>query len=127
MYQEANYLYANELYNANKPYEALKYYRNILDYKDVSTKKLTRVAYRVVGTWKTDKGAVFTFRDDGTCTIEGKEMYFYAKNFTLMAGDRPEELNINYHIVDSREQRMTLRHTPTKKLYKFTRVAEEAP
>ena len=125
MYKEANYLYANELYNADKPYEALKYYRNILDYKDVSSKKLDRASYRVIGTWKTEKGAVFVFRDDGTCTIEGKEMYFTARNFTLRAGDRPEELNVNYHIVDSREKRMTLRNQATKKLYKLTRVQDE--
>ncbi|NLO12876.1 MAG: hypothetical protein GX124_01985, partial [Clostridiales bacterium] len=127
MYKEANYLYANALYNDNKPYEALVYYRRILDYRDVSSRKLDRASYRVIGTWKTEKGAVFIFRDDGSCSIEGKEMFYSAKNFTLLAGDRPSELNINYHIVDSREKRMTLRHTPTKKLYKFTRVTEEAP
>lgn len=127
MYQEANYLYANELYNADKPYEALKYYRNIPDYKDVSSKKLDRASYRVLGSWKTSKGAAFIFRDDGTCSIEGKEMYFFAKNFTLKAGDRPDELNVSYHIVDSRELRMTLRHTPSKKLFKLTKVTESAP
>ncbi len=126
MYQEANYLYANELYADNKPYEALVYYRNVLGYKDVA-KKLDRASYRVIGSWKTDRGAEFTFRDDGTCLIEGKEMYYFAKNFTLRAGDRPEELNVHYHIVDSREQRMTLRNESTKKLYKFVKVTEDKP
>ena len=127
IYKEATYQYANALYNDDKPYEALVYYRKILDYKDVSSRRLDRASYRVLGTWQTEKGAVFIFRDDGSCVIEGKEMFFSAKNFTLLAGDRPGELNINYHIVDSREKRMTLRHTPTKKLYKFTRVTQEEP
>ncbi len=124
MYREANYRYADQLYEEQKPYEALVYYRNVLDYRDVSTKKLKRVAYEIIGKWESTKGAVFIFRDDGTCSMEGKEMYYYARTYSLLVGDRPDELDILYNIVDLRAKSLSLRHEDTGKLFKCARVEE---
>lgn len=123
LYDKACYDYANALYEDNKPYEALIYYRKIPDYKDID-KKLDRVAYRILGTWQTAKGAVFLFREDGTCQIEGKEQFFYAKNLRLVSGDHRERLNQNFQIVSESKKSLTLRNIQTKKLYKLKRMAD---
>ena len=122
MFHDAVYQYAEALYADKKPYEALKYYRMILDYKDVSTKKITRVPYQIIGKWESTKGVIFEFRDDGTCVMDGKEMYYYARQYLLQVGERPEEININYNIVYLREKALTIQNTKTKTLYKCTRV-----
>jgi hypothetical protein len=122
MYQEANYLYADALYADNKPYEALVYYRNILEYKDVKTRKLNRTPYRIIGKWESTKGVVFEFRDDGTCLMDGKELYYFARNYSLMAGDRPEKLDIAYRIVNLRDNSLSIQNQKNKVLYKCTRV-----
>ena len=93
-------------------------------YKDVTTRKLNRVPYLLIGSWRSQKGAEFIFREDGTCLIEGKEMYYYARQYLLQVGDRPEELNIRYNIVYLRNQALTLRHEKTKVIYKCTLFEE---
>ena len=123
MYQEAVYNYARELYNAEKPYEALPYYRKILDYKDVSSHRLTRVPYRILGTWQTADGSmVMEFREDGTCTIGGREYYFYAQNYALNTGDRPDGLDIAYSILNLTEKSFNLRRLSPRASYRMTRV-----
>jgi len=122
MYQEAAYRYADELYKDKKPYEALAYYRKIPDYKDVSTKKITRTPYQIIGSWRSQKGAEFIFRDDGSCLIEGKEMYYYARQYLLQVGSRPDELNISYNIVYLRPKALSLRHMGNQTLYKCERL-----
>ncbi len=59
MYQEANYLYANELYADNSPMRRWSTSQCPLGYKDVAKKD--RASYRVIGSWKTDRGREFTF------------------------------------------------------------------
>ena len=124
MYKEANYRYADQLYAEKKPYEALVYYRNILDYKDVSTRKLKRASYEIIGTWESNRGAVFIFRDDGTCSMEGKEMFYFAQGYTLQVGDRPGELDMPWRIVDLRPKSLSLRNSQTQRQYKCVRVED---
>lgn len=125
MYNRANYEYANALYADKKPYEALKYYNNILDYKDVRSEKLDRVCYRILGLWVSSTGVVMEFRDDGTCTIDGREYYFYAKNFSLETGDQPDDLSGGWTIHSCNGKTMSLENTRTHKQYKLTKQVSE--
>ncbi len=122
IYKNAVYLYANQLYDNKEPYLALPYYRAIPDYKDVARTKLTRTPYRILGVWQTEKGFTMTFREDGTCTIGGRDYLFYARNYLLAAGDRREELNITYNILALSDNQLNLRRDKPRTLYKMTRV-----
>ena len=122
LYENAVYLYANKLYDAREPYLALPYYRKIPDYKDVTRTKLTRTPYRILGAWQTEKGFKMTFREDGTCTIDGRDYLFYARNYLLAVGDRREELNTTYNILALSTDQMNLRRDDPRTLYKMTRV-----
>ena len=112
-WQEAAYQYAEQLFNEDKPYEAYAYYNQLLDYKDVASKKLTRRAYQVIGEWETGKHERFVFNGDGTCEIEGKKLYYTVKNWTLRAGKAANDLDTTYRIVsiNNSATRMTLRVT----------------
>jgi len=124
MYNMANYEHANALYADKKPYEALRYYRNILDYKDVATEKMDRVCYRILGVWVSTTGVVMEFRDDGTCNIDGKEYYFFARNFSLETGETSDDLTGGWTIHSCNGKTMSLENTRTHKQYKLTKQAE---
>lgn len=121
MYSLANYEYANELYADKKPYEALKYYNNILGYKDVESEKLDRVCYRILGLWVSNTGIVMEFRDDGTCTIDGEKYYFFARNFSLETGADADDMTGKWTIHSCNEKTMSLENNRTHKQYKLTR------
>ncbi|MHC1786821.1 MAG: hypothetical protein AB9880_07160 [Christensenellales bacterium] len=123
MYEKAVYDYANQLYNAGEPYQALPYYRSIPGYKDVTRSKLTRVAYRILGTWETEKGFRMTFREDGTCTIDGREYLFYARPYQLAVGDRRDELSDTYNILAISDDQLNMRRDKPRTLYKLTKAA----
>ena len=122
LYQEAVYQYAEQLYNDLKPYEALVYYRMIPEYKDVTSRKLSRVAYRIIGVWETQKGAQFVFREDGTAKVLDKDMYYFARQYQVRVGSKPDEWSTDYTIVSMREDTLTLRNTKTRVQYRCTRV-----
>ena len=124
MYEQANYAYAGELYNKDKPYEALPYYRNIPDYRDVSTRRLTRVPYRIMGEWESTKGVKMVFNEDGTCVMDGRKLYYLAKNYLLQVGARPDHFDESYSIVRFPEdgKTLTLQNRATKTYYRMDRV-----
>ena len=123
LYREANYLYANRLYEQKQPYEALVYYRNILDYKDVD-RKLDRVCYRMLGTWVSRTGVYMEFRDDGTCTLDGKNYYFRGSQFSFFVGDKPDALNTEWTIFSCQNDVLSVQNNKTGSQYKLTRVTE---
>lgn len=124
MYEQANYAYAGQLYNQDKPYEALPYYQNIPEYRDVKTQRLTRVPYRIMGEWESTKGVKMTFNPDGTCVIDGRKLYYLAKNYLLRVGTRADNLDESYSIVRFPEdgKSLTLQNRKTKTYYRMTRV-----
>ena len=123
LYQEANYLYANQLYDEKKPYEALTYYRRILDYKDVE-RKLDRVCYRMLGRWVSRTGIEMEFREDGTCTIDGKAYYFRGSQFAFFLGNSPDALKEEWTIYDCDESVLSVENNKAKVQYSMTRVTE---
>ncbi len=127
MYQEARYQYAESLYNAKKPFEALTYYNQIKDYKDVSSKKLTRSVYRIIGDWVSagSRGTRMTFRDDGTCQIDGKPYYFTvgaSGAYALSIGDRADSLTYTYNILSLSDNELNLRNIKTRTVYKMEKA-----
>ena len=63
------------------------------------------------------------FREDGSCTIENKNYYYYAPNiYALQTGDSPDDLSLTYEIVTYGDNYLTLRHVKQKTLYRMTRV-----
>ena len=127
MYNESCYVYAEALYEENKPYEALVYYEKIPDYQDVTEKKLQRACYRILGTWKSRTGVVMEFRRDGTCRIDGKEQSFYARMYSLYLGSGTGKMKLNYQITDLTDDKLTLTSTGEgyTKIYSMDRVTED--
>ncbi len=110
MYNLANYNYANDLYADGKPYEALPYYKNILDYKDVAKKRLMRNCYMVLGKWKSKTGVAIEFREDGTCTIDGEELFFNVSGtYSMLTGVTKERLTLTHKLTAVYENDLTLR------------------
>ncbi len=110
MYNLANYNYANELYSDGKPYEALPYYKNILDYKDVTKKRLKRNCYMVLGKWTSKAGVIMEFREDGTCTIDGEELFFNVSGtYSMLTGVTKERLTLTHKVTAVYENDLTLR------------------
>ena len=102
----------------------LQYYRNIPDYKDVTTSKLDRVCYRILGKWVSSTGIVMEFREDGTCTLDGKDYYFYARNFALETGTSPDNLKGGWTIHSCNGKTMSLENTRNHKQYRLTKEAQ---
>ena len=103
MYSQANYEYANQLYEEGKPYEALPYYRNIPDYKDVSTRRLARNCYMVLGKWVSQT-------DDGTCLIDGEELVFnVVSTYSMNTGVTRERMTLTHKVTYVNEKSLTLR------------------
>ena len=122
MWYKAGYLLAEQLYDEGKPYEAYPYYLQITDYRDVSTKKLKRVAYSIFGTWTSTKDETFVFHSDGTCTVNGKNMFYYCKQYTLKIGPSKDNLEKSYQIYYQKNNAFTFKDLKTGVVYKMTRT-----
>ena len=126
LYKEACYQYAEALYSAKKPFEALKYYRLITDYKDVSSKKLNRSVYRIMSNWESaSKNMRMSFLEDGTCVIDGKASYYIVGvngAYALSVGDSPDNLTYTYNILSLNDKELNIRNVKTKTVYKMNKV-----
>jgi tetratricopeptide (TPR) repeat protein len=125
MYSLANYEYANDLYAEGKPYEALPYYKNIPDYKDVTKKRLARNCYLVLGKWTSKTGVSMEFREDGTCLIDGEELFFNVSGtYSMLTGVTKDRLTLTHKVTAVYEKDMTLRdiRDGKNKVIKLTRV-----
>ena len=83
LYQEACYQWAEALYEADKPYEALPLYLLIPEYKTVTSVKLNRKCYQILGEWESETGLIAKFYADGTCDISGKKSAYRVKNTNI--------------------------------------------
>lgn len=123
IYNEARYQYADKLYSEHKPFEALVYYRQIPNYKDVTTKKLARLVYRMLGEWKSvHSNVVMVFRDDGTCRIDGKEFYYTvgaSGAYSMSVGTQANSLTYTYKILSLSDDELNLRNIKTRTVYKM--------
>ncbi|MEA4999878.1 MAG: hypothetical protein VB087_10870 [Candidatus Limiplasma sp.] len=110
MYEEACYQYAETLYDAGKPYEALPYYQRIPDYKDVAARKLTRRAYLILGVWESADGQrTAAFRQDGLCTLFGETLYFRVDGYGLWTGAQADALTLTHKLTTLSETALSIR------------------
>lgn len=124
MYKEACYQYANALYADRRAFDALVYYKQIPGYKDVDSKRLSKTVYQIMGKWESNKGVEMEFREDGTCTIDGRTACYYATTYALETGETQDDLAYTYNIVSNSKNSLTLRHEKTNVLYRMQRTAE---
>ncbi|NLB90560.1 MAG: hypothetical protein GX786_05010, partial [Clostridiales bacterium] len=122
-YNEANYILANQLYNEGYPYEALIYYRNIPNYKDVSSSKLQRNAYLIIGTWKSDAGMIMEFNEDGTYKIDEEQGLYSVKQYSMLMGESQDEMELTYKVTRLVGDSLTLRYVKEEKdtIYRLVR------
>lgn len=124
IYPEALYEYANELYQQDRPYEAIPFYLAAEGYGDTG-EKLSRRAYLILGSWESSGGLKAEFRLDGSCNINGRECFFRVSNFSLLIGDSPEKLGNGFQIFQLTEKGMSIRELHgDERTYKYTRTAE---
>ncbi|HNW86393.1 MAG TPA: hypothetical protein PKJ47_05580 [Candidatus Limiplasma sp.] len=129
MYEEACYRYAEELYNAGKPYEALPYYQKIPNYRDVATKKLQRRSYLILGLWRNADGSrEAEFRADGTCTLFGDELYFSVDGYGLKTGQTADTMTLTHKLTTLTEDSLSLRVLADGQnmVYQLNRVTPDA-
>lgn len=128
LYEQACYAYAEQLYQDNKPYEALPYYQRIPNYKNVE-QKLERRCYLLLGLWKTGAGEEAEFLADGTCRILGEEFTFNVDGYALSTGKDKESLTPTHRLTIVTDKSLTLRDTRNgqNKVYKFERVEGTEP
>ncbi len=125
MYNQANYDYANDLYEEGKPYEALAYYKNIPDYKDVTSRRLDRSCYQVLGKWVSKGGIAMEFREDGTCVIDGEELFFNVMGaYSMSTGVTRDRLTLTHKVTAVSAKGLTLRDIRDGKniIIKLTKV-----
>ena len=90
MYKDACYQLATQYAKEDKPYIALPLYLRIKDYKDVETKKLTRTDYTILGDWEARTGEKYSFKADGTATINDKDYVFELHNYGIHLGENAD-------------------------------------
>lgn len=126
LYREACYRYAEQLYDAGAPYQALPYYRSAGDYRDAATKKLERRAYLILGEWTSTTGKTAVFRADGTCDLLGETLHFRVSGFSLYTGASAAEMTVTHKLSAIDKESMSLRDIRNGQdvVYKFERVGE---
>ncbi len=128
IYQNASYELANEAYKNKDAFTALKYYNNILDFKDVSN-KLNQRTYQLLGTWETSDGVKAQFNNDGSCIINNKEYKLYfVENYSLYVGESLETLVDAYGISSLGRTELAIREkeTEARNYYRFKKI-EDVP
>lgn len=108
MYLEANYKAGMQLFDEGRPYAALPYFRAAEGYGN-TTAMLGRYCYRIIGTWYTDAGETYEFRDDGTCDLKGTPGYFTVSNYDLQTGETKENLASAWRINNLTDTRLSLK------------------
>lgn len=105
--QEAAYQEAERLTHAGQPYAALPYYQAVPDYKEAA-RRLDSMCYRLVGTWQDENGAVYTFNQDGTCSLAGEKLCFTVSGDTISTGESQESLLVSHRVSSLTEESATL-------------------
>lgn len=105
--QEAAYQEGERLTAAGQPFAALPYYRAVPDYKEAA-QRLESPCYRLVGTWQDEAGAVYSFNEDGTCTLAGEKLYFSMNGDTISTGEASDALMISHRVSSLADDSATL-------------------
>ena len=126
MYGDACLARADELIAMGKPLDALPVLERIPESK-TAQKRLDAYVYRIIGRWKDTKGREFIFRRDGTCSIDGKELYFGGSGYYIFVGEAPYPSATKYHVVSLKRGALSLRDEETNKNFRLTYLGEPLP
>ena len=125
LFQEACFQHAVELYAKGQHFEALRYFKEVPSYKDVAENWMQRPVYLAMGKWQSGKGLTIEFREDGTCTIDGKDYYYKVPNkYSINVGDSPDTTVYAYNILDQSKNKLNLRDVKNSTVHYFSRVQE---
>ena len=123
LYARACLLRAQELIAQDRPLDALPLLEEIEDDKEAAG-LLDAYVYRIVGTWENRAGALYVFRRDGSCTLDGKDGYFGGHDYDIAFGDAPYPTGRAYSVVNLRGDTLTLRDAQTDAVLRLTYVGE---
>ena len=126
MYSDACLARSEELIDAGRPLDALPILERIPQSK-TAQKRLDAYVYRIIGRWKDTKGREFTFRRDGTCRIDGKELFFGGSSYYVFVGEQPYPTKLVYNVVSLKRDVLTLRDEETNKNFRLTYLGEPEP
>ena len=123
MYRESCYRLGDELYEAGKPFEALVWYRRIPGYKQVDS-RLQRPCYLILGKWTDLGGNVYHFRDDGSASMNGEEVFFAVESDRMYTGATASALAHTHRLTGVTRQHAWLydRRSGTEVTIYLTRV-----
>ena len=130
MYTEACLLRSEELIEQGRPLDALPVLERIQEHK-TAKKRLDAYVYKIIGRWKDTRGKEYVFRPDGTCTIDGEQMYFSGRGYEIFLGDAPYPTERAYLVVSLKKNVFTLHDEATDKDFRLNYLGEpdvlEAP
>ena len=86
--------------------------------------RLEKPVYMLIGKWKSEKGFIMEFHDDGSCVIDGKTLYYtLANQYSLCIGTSPSNATRQtYEIVDQWLNKVHLKHVDTRVMYRMERI-----
>lgn len=126
MIEEACLGRAQELINQQRPLDALPYLRRISGNRQAQ-KRLSDYVYRIIGTWKARNGMEFVFRPDGSCTIDGKNLYFGGTGYYVFVDSEPYPTKRTYQVVSLRGNTLVLKEYGADTNLRLSYVGEPTP
>lgn len=123
LYEQACLARADELTAQGRPFEALAALRRIPENEDAQD-RLDANLYKLIGTWETVSGARYVFREDGSCSLDGREAYYGGGGYDILVGDAPYPTERAYSFVALRGGTLTLRDAGTDALLRLSYVGE---
>ena len=107
-YREAAWHVGSSLLEEGKPYEALPWLRKAGDYGNTAS-LLKKACYTLPGCWS-DKSGTFTavFRENGTCTVSGKEYCYNVKGYDVYVWENGGEPSLRWRMSNVGRNALTL-------------------
>ncbi len=123
IYRQAHLSYARQLIGAGNPLAAYPYLKKISSNKDAE-RLLDQYVFKILGSWATSDGLKAEFRADGTCAIDGKELYFNVDGYALMIGETPKPLTRTHSIVSLDTKQLTIQRNDNNNVIKYARTGD---
>jgi len=121
-YRTANLSHARLLVNMGDPLAAYPYLLRVSDMREARA-MLGNFIFMVLGVWESPTGQRAEFRPDGTCVIDGQELYFNVTDYVLMTGPAPKPQRRTHSIVMLDDRRLTLQSDAGGSTVKYNRTA----
>ncbi len=98
LYHNACYKEGNRLYKEQKPYDALRYYKELPDgYGDLNS-RMQQPCYLILGTWEDLQGNRYIFREEGVCSLNGENVFFVVDGTSMYTGKQQDMLAVTHRL-----------------------------